>query len=286
MVTPEYIGLRGDAVNLCKDHIALLRAICGDLTVPKKTQKRLSKRDLAGYRWQIFLGTLMADVAEGLLDMVEPEHVRPMWILNRSIFEYQQKSEFLIKNRKIAFEQYGSLVARKFSELMRLSHPTKAHSQALVAEYLDWKRTSGIRDKYSGDRGAFTMHLANADKAKVKRDAEGNEYTEEFAIAYAIPSFFVHAAPAAMEEVFLNLRDASDLRLRAGPYLTDSVQQLGLTCTNMLRFAATVVDAFSMKQRKAEVSELVRQTRAVKSTSVSVYKSEIVAILSRGKRER
>ncbi len=169
-----------------------------------------------------------------------------MSILARSMFEYQQKAEYLPKHRKQAFEQYGSIGARKHTVLSKLAHPNPQITLELTAQYLEWKRTSGDRDERSGNVVLSKMHLENVDPNTIKTDKDGNQYTEHYQTAYGLPSLHVHGEAMMMPEVFHDANDDSDWEFRDDTTYFDAVSMLNSANTSLISFCVKTSKAYDL----------------------------------------
>jgi hypothetical protein len=204
-----------DALDLMQRWISVTRQTLSDVASQEAAHdKRRSKREKAKSRWVIYLGVLLIKAAEGVDALARVKNVRAMIILARSMFEYQQKAEYFLSHRKEAFEQYGSIGARKHAALSKLQHRNPNSVARLTADYLEWKRTSGSRNERSGNVALSTMHLKNTKPSEIKVDKDGTEYTTEFQTLYGVPSLFVHGEPPLMPEVFRDMNDDSDWSFR------------------------------------------------------------------------
>jgi hypothetical protein len=225
----------------------LLRTILGEIADKERAASKNSKRDRAISRWQVYLGVMLLKCVEAIEALMASRNVRAMAILVRSMYEYQQKAEYFLTHRKEAFEQFGSIGARQYSELSKLAHPDDSMGVRLVAAFLEWKRTSGSRHERSGDVAMSKMHLANAKKAAIKVDKSGTRYTEEFQTAYSIPSLYVHGEPLLMPEVFPKLNDDKNWEFREDVTNLDALSILGSAYSHLLRFCVKTTKAYGLE---------------------------------------
>jgi hypothetical protein len=235
-----------ESLAILRDWHAVTREVIADVAKVEKSKPKHSKRDKAIGRWQIYLGVMLVKVAEGIADLAPSRNFRPMIILARSMFEYLTKTHFFLEHRKEAFEQYSSIGARMFSELSKLQHHDPTMGAKLAAAYLEWKRTSGTRDEYSGNLGLTKMHLATVDKASVKQDKNGVDYTEVFQTAYSLPSLYAHGEPLIMPEIFPKLGDDTNWDYREDATFMDALSMVGVAGAYLNRWCALVSKAYGL----------------------------------------
>jgi hypothetical protein len=200
--------------------VTVAREVIADLAAFEQKQAVRSKRRRAASRWVIYLGVMIVKAAEGVAAIAPTGNARAMIVLARSMFEYQQKAEFLVKHHREAFDQLDSLPAREYAELTKLQD-TPGLDVQIAASYLEWKRTSADKDERSGNRRLSHMHLDNTSEP-IKKDKNGTKYTDEYQTQYGIASLYVHGEAMLMPEVFLNTTSQSDWgfvydRTYAGP---------------------------------------------------------------------
>jgi len=255
--------------------INVVRAVVQDVASIAEKTPSASSKDKAVSRWQVFLGSLLVDVAEGVSNLAEVGNVRSMVMLERSMYEYQQKAQYFSSHKNEAFEQIASIGARKYLALTKMAHPNPRVGVALAAEYLNWKRTAGERDEWSGQKRQLTMHLANADPSKIKQDKNGTKYTEEFQTAYGIPSLYVHGEPIMMAEVFKDLTDDTTLQMREQFRFFDTLTATNAACTIMSNFCVQTTKAYNLGIERIyalrpQVARVINSSAAVHGTGLTV----------------
>jgi hypothetical protein len=268
---PTAESVTADTIDLINNLIAAIREILSDIATTERNDAKRSKRDRAISRWEIYLGVMLIKTAEGIVALAPSKNVRAMSILARSMFEYQQKAEYFLTHRKEAFEQYGSIGAREYAELSKIAHPDATVGVRLTTKYLEWKRTSGKRNEYSGNVALWNMHRQNTDASKIKTDKDGEEYTEEFQTAYGIPSLYVHGEPLLIPEVFSKLNDDRDWATREDTTYFDTVTGLGATFPHLINFAMKTTKAYGFDVKR--VHRLSPHVQRVINTTAELHGS-------------
>ncbi len=224
---------------------------------------RASKKDVALARWHVYLGVLIGDAAESVAVLAPARRTRAVIILNRCIYEFVLKAKYFDVHRKEAYEQFASIGARKFAMVSRLDNPSRDMHLLFVNDYVEWKRTSGTRDEYSGNKHVSTMHVALAKDEDVKTDQAGTKYTSAFETVYSVPSLYVHADPILMRDVFPAMNDDHDWSMREEEHLLGIHGQLGLTGGNLLGYLSLMAERYGL-DRSALKTFIVRgQTIAI-----------------------
>ena len=244
-MTPTYEAVTNDALDLLQKAVAIARELIADVAKIENRKPKASKREQAPGRWVVFLGIMLIKVADGISELVKTGNARPIIVLSRCIFEYQQKAEFLLMHREEAFEQIGSIGARRHADLSKLPADPRVDVQ-LLQLYRDWQQTSGHRDEYSGNAGVTRMHLENVDAQDIRTDSRGNRYTEELQTAYDLSSLYVHGEPLLVQEVFPNLDDWEDWEFREDYTFVDLLRPLGAAASYILRFSCVTARAYNL----------------------------------------
>ena len=250
------------SVALIRDHVSAIRDSIE--SIGKKFSlagSPASRKDVALARWHAYLGVMAVGAAEGVADLAPARRTRPVIVLNRCIYEYVLTAKYFDSHRKDAFDQFASIGARKFALVSRLDNPSPQLNLLFVNEYLEWKRTSGSRDEYSGNKQVATMHVAMAKAGDVKTDKKGNKYTSAFESVYGVPSLYVHADPILMRDVFVAMDDDHDWRIKAEEHLLGIFGQLGLTPVYLLDFLSLIAQRYELD--RSAFAPLIARGRAI-----------------------
>lgn len=261
----EYESVVEEARQLLEQSISVTRELVDEVAVIESKNSKQSRRDRARGRWIVYLGVMLAKVAEGISVLVRTGNARPIIILSRCIFEYQQKAEFLLTHRTEAFEQLASIGARRHSDLSKLPPHQDADTQ-LLALYQEWQKSSGTRNEYSGNAGVSRMHLENIEKDvnrrnEILRSSDGSRYTSEFQTVYGLPSLYVHGEPLLAEEVFLEVDDWRDWRFRDDYTFIDVLRPLGASASYLLRFCSVTIRAYGLPDSLKSIEPLFRRVQ-------------------------
>jgi hypothetical protein len=133
-----------------------------------------------------------------------------------------------------------------FADLSKFSHPDPRMGPSLVAAYLEWKRTSGNRDEFSGNVALLNMHLDSAKREDVKTDKNGAKYTEWFQTAYGLPSLYAHGEPLLMPEVFPRINDDSDWEFREDVTYLDVLAMVSIASSYLNHWSASVSKVYNL----------------------------------------
>lgn len=263
-------AVTADALDLMTKWISTVRAITNEVSAMEREKRsRSSRKDVAISRWVIYLGIMLAQVAEGVATLARLGNVRAAVILTRSMYEYQQKAQYFLSHKKEAFEQLTSIVARRYNTLTKLAHPNPQVGVILAADYMEWKVTSGDRNEWSGNKRVFPMHLENVASSKIKMDRKGARYTEEFETAYGVPSAYVHAEPFLMPEIFPALKDDSNWDVRETPIYFDALTAVNAANVHLSNYCLKTTDAYKLDFKR--IFELRSQIRRVIESTVKVH---------------
>jgi hypothetical protein len=241
---PIYDALLTEGLAILREWLTVARAVVADVASVEVTNPNRAKRDKAVGRWQIYLGIMMIKMGEGIASLAPTDNFRPMIILARSLYEYLTKARFFLTHRKEAYEQYLSTGARMYADLSKVGHPNPMMAVELGAAYLNWKRTSGTRNEYSGNVSLSKMHLSIVHRDEIKSDKDGSQYTEQFQTGYGFPSLYVHGEPLLIPEVFKDANDDSDWSYREDTTYMDCLLMVGLAGSYMNRWCAAVSKAY------------------------------------------
>jgi hypothetical protein len=235
------------SVTLIRDYVSAMRDSVAAISRRfSLAGSHPTKKDVALARWHAYLGVMTTDTAESVADLAPARRTRPVIVLNRCIYEYVLKAKYFDGHRKEAYEQFASIGARKFVMASRLDNPSPDLHLLFVSDYLDWKRTSGTRDEYSGNKQVAAMHVALAKAEDVKIDTAGNQYTSAFESVYSVPSLYVHADPVLMRDVFPAMNDDHDWRMKPEEHLLGIHGQLGLTSVYVLDYLSLVAERYGL----------------------------------------
>jgi len=250
------------SVELIRDYVSEIRNSLAKIRASFSTRRsQMSKKDVALARWHVYLAVSANDAASAIAELANGKATRAVIILNRCVYEYLQKAKFFDRNRKIAFEQFASIGARRFAITSRLDNPLPELNALFVTDYLEWKRTSGTRDEYSGNRAVSAMHVALAKAENVKVAKDGSRYTTAFETAYSVPSLYVHADPVLMRDVFPGMKDDHDWRLVEDESLLGIFGQLGLTNAYLMEFLSVLTERYGRDRKK--VGRLATRGKAI-----------------------
>lgn len=250
-----------DLTDLLRKWVAVIRTTVADVGRFESQRPTRSKHDKIVSRWQMYLGTMIVKAAEGIADLAPSRNVRAMTVLMRAVYEYQTKAEYFLTHGEKAEQQFLTITARKYAVLSKMARITPNSGPLLAAEYLEWKRTAGSLDEKSGNVSFTDMSLANAAAEKVKTDAKGTRYTEEFMTMYPTSSWYAHGEPTLFDEVFRNLKDESDWKLTEDYTSFDALSVLGAVNASLQKFLIAVCRAYDFgPDRLRAYNEQVERT--------------------------
>jgi hypothetical protein len=247
-------SLLDDTLDLLRKWVAVVRATVADVGKFESGHPERSSNDKAISRWQMYLGVMIVKAAEAIADLSSTRNVRAMTVLLRAVYEYQVKAEFFLNHGKEAELQLLSVPARRYGAMSKMAFPNPRIAPILAAEHLEWKRTAGKLDEYSGNVAFNKMHLANsvAEKNKtggasdkIKLDAAGKEYTEEFTTLYGTASWYTHGEPALIPEVFRKLKDEFDWGITEDYTYFDTLTVLGAANASLPKFVLKTCEAYA-----------------------------------------
>lgn len=258
-LTYEAVSL--DLTDLLRKYVAIIRTTLADVGRFEIERPARSKQEKTVSRWQMYLGTMTVKAAEGIADLAPTCNVRAMTVLMRAIYEYQTKAEYFLAHGEKAEQQFLTIPARKYAVLSKMPRITPDSGPLLAADYLEWKSTAGDLTETSGNVGFTDMALANAAAEKVKTDARGTRYTEEFWTMYPTSSWYAHGAPTLFGEVFRNLKDESDWTFTEDYTSFDTLTVLGAVNAVLSKFIVKVCFAYDFgPDRLTPLNEQVNRT--------------------------
>ncbi len=200
---------RDEMLRLLEDTLKLL---------PPK--QREGKRDVALRRWAIMLGTMMLNVGRTVSRLIDTDDVVSVLILGRSMYEYRLKTQYFFKDkatRRLAHDQYMTIVTAYVRGLRRLPNSTPTLDQRLNIMHESWLESGGKADHYSGHRAVKTMALDLASPVEIHEDLHGEKYTAALTTSYLIPSWYVHGSAALIAEFTRQWYDDNDWNVSAIP---------------------------------------------------------------------
>jgi hypothetical protein len=246
-------SVMADMLDLLRRWLSVIRTTVGDIGALEKDGSERSKPDRAGSRWQMYLGTLLVKAAEGVADLAPSRNVRAMTVLMRAVYEYQVKAEYFLSHGNNAEKQLLSVEGRRYKALEKMAFPPGSKvGPTLIAGYLAWKSAAGPITEDSGQVPFKNMHLANVTEErktrggpdKVKTDAGGKEYTEEFATVYTTASWYAHGDVAVVPEVFRRFPSDSDWNVTEDYATFDELTVIGAVNASLSKFVLKTCVAY------------------------------------------
>lgn len=266
MSEKTYEAVLADAGSVVRKWVRVVKQIVRDIArIESERPADTSKEDRAKSRWQIYLGLSLVQTGTAVATLAKSNNARPMLILTRSMFEFQQKAKFFLTNTKEALEQLESNFARKYDRLAKLEHPNPDVSVALAATYLEWKQANPELTEFSGNVNFLRMHLANAKKADVKTGSNGKEYTAEYTTAYGVPPDYAHGDPPLIGEVFADVNNDLDWGLREDHTILGALEAANLAILHLSNYAMQATAAYGLDTRR--LNEIIPQNRRVQEAT-------------------
>ena len=259
-----------DAESLTRKWVRVVKQIVRDIAqVESQKPADTSKKERAKSRWQIYLGLSLAQTGAAVATLAKSGNARSMLILTRSMFEFQQKAKYFLTNAGEASEQLESNFARKYSRLAKLEHPNPGVTVALAANYLEWKKDNPNITEFSGNVRFLRMHLANAKKSQIKVDSNGNEYTAEYTTGYGVPSDYAHCEPPLIGEVFADLNDDLNWKLREDYTILDALQASNMAILHLQNYAMQTTSAYGFATGR--LNDMIPQSHRVQKDSMILF---------------
>lgn len=265
-----YDKLLTESRKLLKAWIYEVRKLAAEL-VPQQDAK-LSRRDKAVLRWEIFLCVLMADMGKAIVELAPHMLGRPISVMNRCIYEYTQKGKYFLTNRVAAWDQYNSFDARLFATVHKMRHPSVTQIHHFINRYLEWKRDHEELNEFSGNAGPLTMHLATTKQEKLT-DKNGKAYTWEYHVAYDVPSLYAHGEIAMGQDVFPEFDDLDSWKYREHSEFADTLAQVNLASVWMGEFVTAAAMHYKMRDLVMRYPKLTKRTREL-TTAARVLKPQ------------
>jgi hypothetical protein len=263
-----YGAVLADAESITRKWVRVVKQIVRDVARTESQKPPVTPKDeRAKSRWQIYLGLSLVQTGSAVATLAKSGNARPMLILSRSMFEFQQKAKFFLTNAKEASEQLESNFARKYKRLARLEHPSADVTVALATNYLEWKKANPGLTESSGNVNFLRMHLANAKKSNVK-SADGMDYTAEYTTSYGVPSDYAHGDPPLIGEVFADITNDLDWELREDHTILGALEAINMAILHLSNFAMQTTADYGLSSQR--LSELIPQGRRVQEATMAI----------------
>lgn len=186
--------------------------------------------------FSMYYGVLLQEVLSGAIVAVESLHPRVLVILNRCIFEYSVKSEYLLRNPDVAVKQGNTLPARRYKSAKDAFKNDAAIRRRLEREYQEFRSTSSLSEK-AGD-------VPMADMSE-RLYGDRQPYIRNFVMG----SIFVHGFPEGVVDVIETDRKNN----RQYIHFDSAVSNFDALMTNsgyyVLRYVDNVVRHFGLDDR-------------------------------------
>jgi len=237
MPEPTYNELVSEGAVLANTLLGALHTALSKMgPAPEFSEERLAVR-----RWQVFLSTILLEVASAAAELATLGYPRAMAILNRSVYEYLTKLKFFSANPIVARDQFATVPIRNFALLEKVA-PTDEVAQEMLDAYDTWRAANGELDEYSGNKTLLNMHLAIQKPERVLTDKRNSKlrYTKEHKTLHDLPSQVTHGEGVLMFDVFDNLDDPKNFNARLRSRIFTVIRELSKLVTLLNDFLLTV----------------------------------------------
>jgi len=207
---PEIVALW----EVANDTFDALESLLGDIeNVPiQSDRERESVR-----RWTLYLGGLFLEAFHASTLLAVACTPRAQLILDRQLFEYSIRSQWLMKHPGDATRLLDSLQGVVQKELKSASKLFDVETRASLAQnYEEWKLAHADLDAKVSSQQSFT---------KMAEDVLGDRFDPELFWLYGLPSLIVHGKPHGIPDV-LRLVGANQLERSPNSNWFTSADQL------------------------------------------------------------
>jgi hypothetical protein len=259
MTDATYDELVAEGVSLAKTMLGSLYEALKNMAPPPSS----SEEELAARRWQVFLSTMLLEVASAAADAAASGYPRGIAILNRSVYEYNEKLKFFSRDKATARIQFATVPIRNYA-LMEKVAPTKDLAQHMTESYDAWRAANGSLDEYTGNKSLLNMHLATTKPESILVDERNPKlrYTREHKTLHDVPSQVVHGEGVLMFDVFDDLDDPKNFNARLRSRVFTVVRELSKLVTLLCDFLLSVYRNGTDVPALADLSQRMVEFRA------------------------
>ena len=158
--------------------------------------------------WHAYYCTLTIEVGFALCELAKSDMPRAMAILNRSLFEYVEKSSYFLRHPDTALQQYKTIPIRDWAAKSRVLGKFDIAAE-IDAAYEEWSENNPEFTEFTGNQPLLRMHLDNVDEDEILLDPRrksNSRYTRRYQALHDLPSFVVHGEAVLMYDAIPDVR--------------------------------------------------------------------------------
>lgn len=182
---------------------AIQRALETIRVGPHPTEERT-----ALVHWHAYYCVLMIEVGFAICELAKSDMPRAIAILNRSLFEYTEKSTYFLHHPEVALQQYKSIPMRDWTAKSRVLGKFDIAAETDDA-YEEWSRNNPEFTEFTGNQPLLRMHLENVDENEILTDPRrksNNRFTRRYQALHDMPSFVVHGEAVLMPDAIPDVK--------------------------------------------------------------------------------
>jgi hypothetical protein len=198
-----------------------------------------SREHQALYRWVALLGTLASEMATASCQLALLEMPRAMYVLDRSIFEYSVRLQWLHRHQDEAVRLLDSMPKWFWKEIPNAQGVFSDKAKAdIIANYETW----------AADHPELNGKFTEASFTDIAKEIRGDNFDSEWFHYYAHPSIIAHGKPHAITDVLWN--DGTYLELHQNSRMISPIRELGKVASLILELIVFIVITYQMDARK------------------------------------
>lgn len=199
--------------------------------------------------WHAYYCTLMIELGFAVCELAKHDMPRAIAVLNRSLFEYQEKSTYFLKHRDVALQQYKTIPIRNWAAMSRTTGKFSI-AEEIDSAYLDWSEKNPSFTEFTGNTPLLAMHLANVPESEILTDPRrksNNRFTRRYQTLHDVPSFVVHGEAVLMYDAIPDVRlpdyepPGKDLKINVRSSVFMTVRELSKTQAFLMQFLLNLV---------------------------------------------
>lgn len=222
---PELVAVHGVTSDVYDVFEEMLQQVCATEILGSDREREAVRR------WTAYLGTLAAEMLIATSHLAVADNPRAQLVLNRNIFEYFVRNQWMMRHPSEALRLLDSLEALVAQELQRSPGLfDKASRDAIQSSYDAWAaQHPDLEDKVSSETRFTDM----------SREVLDTRFSPEFFWSYGFPSIIGHGKPHGIPDVLTPIGGGRVSRTERSAWLDRRVQ-LATTAGYGLQYASFV----------------------------------------------
>ena len=200
---------------------------------------------IAKARWTMYVGTLFAENYLASVQLSVMDMPRAQVILNRQLFEYFIRNQWLLHHPGDAADLLDCLPKTVQGEVGRAGVFDKSVASAIDKQYEDWAKNSPLANS--------KVQEANI-KQMVEELSHGNFHREYFYL-YSVPSLIAHARPHGIPDV-LRITGPNEMERSPRSLWFERIDALNQSIGIMFQYASLLAGHFNCDMKSfAELNQ-------------------------------